>query len=71
MTFLRRKQHSEFQFNQSTVLLLSCFFSTNVVKELVFDDLRHEAVNSLNGCLGAEISQHNSYGKKKHYRIQW
>ena len=65
MTFLRRKQHSEFQFNQSTVLLLSCFFSTNVVKELVFDDLRHEAVNSLNGCLGAEISQHNSYGKKK------
>jgi len=37
-----------------------------VVEELVFDDLRHEAVNSLNGCLGAEISQHKrQYGKTK------
>jgi len=27
-----------------------------VVEELVFDDLRHEAMNSLNGCLRAEIS---------------
>ena len=36
-----------------------------MVEELVFDDLRHEAVNSLNGSLGAQISQHKSYGKKK------
>lgn len=42
-----------------------------MVEELVFDDLRHEAVNSLNGCLGAEISQHKrQYGKKKKKTIE-
>ena len=35
-----------------------------MIEELVFDDLRHEAVNSLNGCLRAETSQHNNYGRK-------